>query len=76
MWANDAFSLNLSGREDVDMSHVKDVLLSPKKRVTIGCWNVKTLLEPGALDLLLNELGRFRWDLIGIAEIHWKRVMT
>jgi len=33
---------------------------------------VRTLLEPGALNLLLNELGRFRWDVIGIAETHWK----
>jgi exonuclease III len=76
---NDAVFLNLPRRNTVDKLHAKedarrDVLLSPKRRVTVGCWNVRTLVEPAALGLLIHELERFRWDVIGLAETHWKGV--
>ncbi len=39
--------------------------------MTVGCWNVRTLHTTGATELLLHELKKLRWDIIGIAETHW-----
>ena len=46
-------------------------LISPKKITSVGTWNVRTLMATGAVTMLLHELNRFRWDVIGIAETHW-----
>jgi exonuclease III len=39
--------------------------------MTVGCWNVRTLHADGTTTLLLHELEKFKWDIIGIAETHW-----
>ena len=38
---------------------------------TIGTWNVRTLSRCGKLEELSRELDRYRWDVIGLAEIRW-----
>ncbi|CAF3296321.1 unnamed protein product, partial [Rotaria sp. Silwood2] len=42
-----------------------------KEILTIGTWNARTLWETGKLDLLRNELKRFRYNIIGVSEIRW-----
>ena len=42
-----------------------------KDILTIGTWNVRTLWETGKLSLLMNELKRFRYDIIGVSETRW-----
>ena len=37
----------------------------------IGTWNVRTLSRCGKLEELSRELDRYRWDVIGLAEIRW-----
>ncbi|CAF0796496.1 unnamed protein product [Didymodactylos carnosus] len=37
----------------------------------IGTWNVQTLWAAGKLELLRNEMKRFRYDVIGISEVRW-----
>eukprot|EP00057_Strongylocentrotus_purpuratus_P014949 XP_011669423.1 PREDICTED: craniofacial development protein 2-like [Strongylocentrotus purpuratus] len=49
----------------------KAPLLTTKKQIGIGTWNVRTLLQAGSLDILLHQLKGFRWEIIGIAETHW-----
>ncbi|CAF3536249.1 unnamed protein product [Rotaria socialis] len=37
----------------------------------MGTWNVQTLWVTGKLELLRNEIKRFRFDVIGISEVRW-----
>ncbi|CAF2950512.1 unnamed protein product, partial [Rotaria sp. Silwood2] len=38
---------------------------------TVGTWNVKTLWATGKLELLRNEMKRYKYDVIGISEVRW-----
>ncbi|CAF1527450.1 unnamed protein product [Adineta ricciae] len=40
-----------------------------KNTLTVGTWNVQTLWAAGKLELLRNEMKRFRHDIIGISEV-------
>ncbi|CAF4692807.1 unnamed protein product, partial [Rotaria sp. Silwood2] len=42
-----------------------------KDTLTVGTWNVQTLWATGKLELLRNEMKRFRFDVIGISEVRW-----
>ena len=42
-----------------------------KNTMTIGTRNVQTLWAAGKLELLRNEMKRFRYDIIGISEVRW-----
>ena len=42
-----------------------------KNTLTVGTWNVQTLWTTGKLELLRNEMKRFRYDIIGISEVRW-----
>lgn len=46
-------------------------LLSPKSKINIGTWNVRTLHQQGRTELFMREIQRFKFDIIGIAETHW-----
>lgn len=45
-------------------------LLTPKTVTTMGTWNVRTMYATGTTRILMNELQRFRWDIIGLSETH------
>lgn len=40
-------------------------------KVKIATWNVKTLYVAGKLDNLLQEMERYKMDIIGLSEIRW-----
>ena len=40
---------------------------------TVGTWNVKTLWATGKLELLRNEMKRYKYEVIGISEVRWTR---
>ncbi|CAF4402678.1 unnamed protein product, partial [Rotaria magnacalcarata] len=42
-----------------------------KDTLTVGTWNVQTLWATGKLELLRNEMKRFRFNAIGISEVRW-----
>ena len=42
-----------------------------KNILTVGTWNVQTLWAAGKLELLRNEMKRFRYDIVGISEVRW-----
>ena len=46
-------------------------LLSTKCKVGLGTWNVRTLHQTGNLTLLLHQLGKFDWEIMGVSETHW-----
>ena len=37
--------------------------------LTVGTWNVRTMWAPGKLKLLENEMERYRFDILGLAEM-------
>ena len=41
------------------------------KRLKIGTWNVKTLIQAGKLQNVNKEMERMEIDILGIAEIRW-----
>eukprot|EP00057_Strongylocentrotus_purpuratus_P005406 XP_003730910.1 PREDICTED: craniofacial development protein 2-like [Strongylocentrotus purpuratus] len=70
---DDASSPNPVGRDHVDNPKEKTALLTAKKLIGIGTWNVRTLNQDGKLDILLNQLEKFKWEVIGVSETsHWK----
>jgi len=72
---NDALLLKPSqGRNSVEQPNEKGLFITPKKTSTIGTWNVRTLVPTGAVDMLIHELKRLRWDVVGISETHWTGV--
>ena len=42
-----------------------------KNTLTVGTWNMQTLRAAGKLELLRNEMKRFKYDIIGISEVRW-----
>ncbi|XP_072036823.1 uncharacterized protein [Amphiura filiformis] len=46
-------------------------LLHAKKKIGIGTWNVRTLHQPGNLELLIHQLENYKWEIMGISETHW-----
>ena len=46
------------------MTPVKEIL-------TVETWNVQTLWAAGKLELLRNEMKRFKYDILGISEVRW-----
>ena len=43
-----------------------------RKDITIGTWNVRTLRAAGKLKELTHEMDRYKWNLLGLAELRWK----
>lgn len=39
--------------------------------MTVGTWNVQTLWAARKLELLRNEMKRFKYDILGISEVRW-----
>ena len=44
-----------------------------KNTLTVGTWNVQTLWTTGKLQLLRNEMKKFRYDVVDISEVRWTR---
>lgn len=43
-----------------------------KSEFITGTWNVRTLNAPGKLEELRREMKKYRWNVLGIAEMRWK----
>ena len=54
----------------------KAALITTKKLAGIGTWNVRTLYQPGKLEILINQMDKLKWDILGISESHWTDVYT
>jgi hypothetical protein len=47
----------------------KDLKL--RNTIRIGTWNVRTLMQPGTLELLTREMNRCKVNILGISEMRW-----
>ena len=59
------------GRTTADAPKEKVALLTTKIDIGIGTWNVRTLYQPGNLEILLNQMQKLKWEILGISETHW-----
>ena len=59
------------GRTTADAPKEKVALLTTKIDIGIGTWNVRALYQPGNLEILLNQMQKFKWEILGISETHW-----
>ena len=59
----------LSNRGWVDKSATERKLEPCAHMPTVGTWNVRTM--SGKLELLENEMERYRFDILGLAEMRW-----
>ena len=49
----------------------KLAMWSAKGITSIGTVNVTTLYAPGKLKCTIEEINRYKWDVLGLAETHW-----
>ncbi|MGL4418375.1 MAG: reverse transcriptase domain-containing protein [Plesiomonas shigelloides] len=61
----------LQGGGDKFVTGTKPSIKLPSQGVTIGTWNVRTLYQCGKVKELTHELNRYRWDVVGLAEVRW-----
>ncbi|KAK2712824.1 hypothetical protein QYM36_011501 [Artemia franciscana] len=43
-------------------------ILTPKTYLSLGTLKVRTLAKPGKSELVLSEMNRYRWDIVGLSE--------
>jgi exonuclease III len=41
--------------------------------ITLATWNVQTMLKPGKMKEIMEELGKVRVDVVTVQEIRWQR---
>lgn len=44
------------------------------KRLRIGTWNVRTLLKPGALKNITDELNTYSLPVVALQEVRWSGI--
>ena len=47
--------------------------LRGREDITIATWNVRTLTAAGKVDELLHEMDRYKWSILGLCEMRWKK---
>lgn len=47
-----------------------EAIISPKSTLSIGTLNIRTLAKQGKKELLLREINRYNWDVVGLSETH------
>ena len=40
--------------------------------ITLATWNVQTMLKPGKMKEIMEELGKARVDVVAVQEIRWQ----
>ena len=59
------------GESQSERIPTRPILLSPKQRITIAAWNVRTMYEQGKASMVTIEMKRYNISLLGIAEARW-----
>ena len=47
--------------------------LRGREDITIASWNVRTLRAAGKVEELLHEMDRYKWSILGLCEMRWKK---
>ena len=46
-------------------------LSSPRHQLRLGSWNVRTLAESGRVAQVINQMGKYKLNILGISEARW-----
>ena len=57
-------------KRKIEEKRRKSKLLSPKHRLKIGTWNVRTMDELNNEFILFGEMNRYKVDIVGVTETH------
>ena len=49
--------------------------LCATNNITIGYWNVRSLRAAGKVEKLAHEMKKYRWNILGLCEVHWKKTL-
>ena len=60
-----------TGQSCKEASARKRSLANPKKKVRVGCWNVRTLYSTGRTAQVMKEMKRYKIRILGISECRW-----
>ena len=60
-----------AGQSLRDASTSMRLMVHPKTKVRIGCWNVRTMYQLGKTAQVCREMVNYRLDLLGISECRW-----
>jgi exonuclease III len=41
-------------------------------KITLATWNVQTMLRPGRMKEIMEEIGKARMDVVAVQEIRWQ----
>ena len=79
---SDDANIDLGKREEIyiapsparcgDVNPTSRTSPSSRDRWKIGSWNVRSLLKPGKLANVLNEMASLELDVMGVSETFWK----
>ena len=50
-----------------------DDKLRGREDITVAIWNVRTLRAAGKVEGLLPEVNRYKWSILGLCEMRWKK---
>ena len=53
-----------------DVAEEKASIFRPKVTLSVGTWNVRSIVNDHAMKLLVHELTKFNCDIVGISETH------
>ena len=65
-----AFPVGHQGGNDKCTTGAK---LRGREDITIATWNVRTLRAAGKVEELLHEMDRYKWRILGLCEMRWKK---
>ena len=46
-------------------------LITPESTLSVGCWNIRTLLQVTKTAHLMNEVRKYRLDILGMSGMSW-----
>ena len=58
-------------RQGMKCTRARRKLLSPKSRLRIGTWNVRTMYEQGRCAQVVKEMKRYNLSILGVSEMRW-----
>ena len=58
-------------RQGMKCTRARRKLLSPKSRLRLGTWNVRTMYEQGRCAQVVKEMKRYNLSILGVSEMRW-----
>ena len=67
---NDSTSIKLTRGVSEEAEEKANNIFRPKVTLSVGTWNVRSIMHDYAIKLLVHELSKFNCDIVGLSETH------